>query len=102
MACLVRLLVGARRGLAILLLCCGLREEQLRDLCQFCRDTGSILILCTDPQLRHLSAIDPTPLEFVALSCALTRVLAQLPAVAVVERGKPELPRRTCWRWSPS
>jgi hypothetical protein len=88
---LLRLLVGSRQGLIILLLCCGLSKAEVRRLRKLCRATRCHIIYSTEPKLRYMESGNPIPHEFAELAKGFTRIHANLPPSSAEPLTEPEL-----------
>lgn len=104
MARLLQELIGARKGLSIVLLCCGVSEVELRHLTRLCRKVECCVVLPGAARVEYLSPFDPTLREFSSLADAWTRVAVQLggpiPPVAALEMSR-EILQATSLRAQP-
>ena len=98
-------LIGQRRGLFIVLLCCGLSEPELRSLERLCGKTDCFLVLPGAPTVEYTSPLDLTLREFSNLVDAYTRVAVQLngliPANVGLQMARELLPATSRQRHPP-
>jgi hypothetical protein len=84
MALLVRLLIGERMGLFIVLLSCGLSKEEINSLVELCRERHCHLVLSTAYYVHYTNALDKTLPDFSCLAFMYMQVAHLL-------RARPEM-----------
>lgn len=84
MALLVRLLIGERRGLFIVLVSCGLSKAEINSLVELCRECHCHLVLSTAHYVHYANPLDTTLSDFSRLAFMYMQVAHWL-------RGRPEM-----------